>query len=39
MPACNTPIALPEDEYLLLIGQAAYLVDSLEWTIPRDPPT
>jgi hypothetical protein len=30
--------ALPEDEYLVLIGQVAYTVSSLEWTILGDLP-
>lgn len=29
-------IALPEDDYLVLIGQVAYMVSSLEWTILGD---
>ena len=31
-------VALPEDEYLVLIGQVAYMVSSLEWTILGDLP-
>ena len=31
-------VALPEDGYLLLIGQVAYMVSSLEWTILGDLP-
>ena len=31
-------VALPEDEYLILIGQVAYMVSSLEWTILGDLP-
>jgi hypothetical protein len=33
-----TRIALPEDDYLLLIGQVVYTVSSLEWTILGDLP-
>ncbi|KUI00818.1 hypothetical protein AU189_10785 [Mycolicibacterium acapulense] len=31
-------VALPEDDYLTLIGQVAYMVSSLEWTILGDLP-
>ncbi|MCA2321563.1 hypothetical protein JF732_14770 [Mycobacterium intracellulare] len=31
-------VALPEDDYLILIGQVAYMVSSLEWTILGDLP-
>lgn len=31
-------VALPGDDYLLLIGQVAYMVSSLEWTILGDLP-
>lgn len=31
-------MSLAEDEYLLLIGQVAYMVSSLEWTILGDLP-
>jgi hypothetical protein len=31
-------IALPEDDFLLLVGQVAYMVSSLEWTILGDLP-
>jgi hypothetical protein len=36
--ARNARVALPEDEYLVLIGQVAYMVSSLEWTILGDLP-
>jgi hypothetical protein len=36
--ARNARIALPEDEYLVLLGQVAYMVSSLEWTILGDLP-
>lgn len=36
--ARNTPVALPEDEYVLLIGQLAYMVSYLEWIIMGDLP-
>jgi hypothetical protein len=31
--ARDTQVGLPEDEYLLLVGQVAYIVSALEWTI------
>lgn len=31
-------VALPEDDYLVLIGQVAYMVSSLGWTILGDLP-
>lgn len=34
--ARDTQVALPEDEYLLLVGQVAYMVSALEWTILGD---
>jgi hypothetical protein len=34
----NARVALPEAEYLVLIGRVAYMVSSLEWTIPGDLP-
>ncbi len=36
--ARSARIALPEDDYLTLIGQVAYMVSSLEWTILGDLP-
>lgn len=36
--ARTTPVALPEDDYLTLIGQVAYMVSSLEWMILGDLP-
>jgi hypothetical protein len=34
--ARETPIPLPENEYLLLVGQVAYMVSYLEWLILGD---
>lgn len=36
--ARSARVALPEDDYLTLIGQVAYMVSSLEWTILGDLP-
>lgn len=36
--ARSAQVALPEDDYLTLIGQVAYMVSSLEWTILGDLP-
>jgi hypothetical protein len=36
--ARNARTALPKDDYLVLIGQVAYMVCSLEWTILGDLP-
>lgn len=36
--ARDSPVALPEDGYLVLVGQVAYMVSSLEWTILGDLP-
>ncbi|MFA4051890.1 hypothetical protein [Mycobacteroides chelonae] len=36
--ARSTKIALPEDDYLVLVGQVAYMVGSLEWTVLGDVP-
>lgn len=36
--ARNSTVALPEDDYLGLVGQVAYMVSSLEWTILGDLP-
>ncbi len=36
--ARDTQVGLPEDEYLVLIGQVAYMVSALEWTILGDLP-
>lgn len=36
--ARSARVALPEDEYLTLVGQVAYMVSSLEWTILGDLP-
>lgn len=37
-PSMNTSVtvALPDDEYLLLLGKLAYMVASLEWTLLGD---
>lgn len=36
--ARDVRVALPEDDYLVLVGQVAYMVSSLEWTILGDLP-
>jgi len=36
--AQKTRVSLPDDDYLLLVGQMAYMVGSLEGTIPFDLP-
>ena len=36
--ARSVRVALPEDDYLVLVGQVAYMVSSLEWTILGDLP-
>jgi hypothetical protein len=36
--ARNARVALPDDGYLVLVGQVAYMVSALEWTILGDLP-